>query len=308
MKPHVIISGGSGLIGLHLTQMLQTMEYPVTLLTRQYRSLTGIDIIRWDPEKNWCEDFNIKGDIAFINLAGENLSAKNWTPEQKEKILNSRTSSLKLLKTIVESKKDQVVRFVSTSAIGYYGTYTSENIFTEESEPGDDFLAKVCVEWEKAIIEIAQTGVSTAWLRTGVVLSDKGGALKAIIDSMRTGLSVPLGSGKQWVPWIHIRDLIRIFEFLLSKPEIQGVYNAVSPSYATNRDLTKAISKVKNKRFLPIGVPALFLKLILGEMASISLYGSRVSAQRIQDKGFKFNFPELEEAIRSFEHQSRVKK
>jgi len=305
MKPHVLISGGTGLIGSHLSQLLIHRGYSVTFLTRQCRSLTGISVIRWDPEKQWIDDFEIEGPLAIINLSGENLAAKIWTIDQKEKILNSRVDSLKLIKSLVEQRKMQVVRVISTSAIGYYGTFTSEQIFAEDSQPGTDFLAETCVEWEKAIKKVADLGVSTAWVRTGVVLSDKGGALKAIQDSMRTGLAIPLGNGNQWVPWIHIRDLVRIFEFLLEESDLQGVFNGTAPAEDTNRTFTKAISKVSKKIYVPFGLPAFILKMILGEMAGISLFGSRISPDKIQKAGFHFQHNDLESAIMSFRQQRR---
>lgn len=303
MKPHILISGGTGLIGSHLAQLLAYQGYKISFLSRQYRSMTGIDVIRWDPEKQWIDNLEIDGPIAIINLAGENLSSKSWTKEQKKIISSSRIDSLKLIKSLIESRKDQVTRFISTSAIGYYGTYTSKQIFTEEDDPGTDFLAKTCTEWEQSIQDIADIGISTSWFRTGVVLSNKGGALKAIQDSMRIGLAIPLGSGNQWVPWIHIRDLIRIFEFMLVNDHLEGVYNVVSPSQDTNRDLTKAIAQIKSKKFISIGLPGFILKMVLGEMASISLYGSRVSPEKIQKAGYHFQFSNLEIALKSFEQE-----
>ncbi len=301
MKPHILISGGTGLVGSHLAQMLIHHGYQISFLSRQYRSLTGIETIRWNPEEQWIAEFDMKDPLVIINLAGENLSAGAWTPEQKKKILNSRVDSVNLIKKLVEQKKDQITRVISTSAIGYYGTYTSNEVFEEENPSGSDFLADTCMKWEKAIQTIADTGVSTACIRTGVVLSNMGGALKAMQESMRLGLALPLGSGAQWVPWIHVRDLIRIFEFLIDKPQIQGVYNAVSPAEDTNRSLTKAIAKVRKKVFVPIGVPAFILKMILGEMAVISLHGSRVSSEKIQKTGFRFQHTEIESALRSFQ-------
>lgn len=305
MKPHILISGGTGLIGSHLAQLLIYRGYSVSFLTRQYRSLTGIDVIRWDPEKQWIDNINIKDPIAIINLSGENLTAKAWTAEQKEIIINSRVNSLRLIKSLVEKRTNQVVRIISTSAIGYYGTYTSGEIISEESQSGTDFLAKTCVEWERSIKEIAELGVPTAWVRTGVVLSDKGGAMKAIKDSMRAGLAIPLGSGNQWVSWIHIRDLVRLFEFLLEESDLSGVFNGVAPASDTNKSLTRALAKVYKKTFIPIGLPAFILKMILGEMASISLYGSRVSADKITNAGFRFQYNNLESAIMSFRQQKR---
>lgn len=301
MKPHVLISGGTGLIGSHLSQLLISKGYQVTLLSRQLRSLTGLTVIRWDPEKKSVADFQLNGPIAIINLAGENLSAKPWTDKQKRLIVKSRTDSLDLIQQIVRDKKDQIVQVISTSAIGYYGTYTSSAIFEEHHSPGEDFLAKTCVKWEESIHEIARLDVPASWVRTGVVLSNMGGALKAIMGSMRTGFALPLGSGKQWVPWIHIRDIIGIYAFLLEHPEMTGGYNGVAPAFHSNKDLTRTIARVKKKIFLPLGVPGFLLHLILGEMASISLHGSRVSAKKIQNAGYQFQYTDLEEAIRSFE-------
>lgn len=299
MKPHVLISGGTGLIGSHLTQLLLHKGYQVSFLSRQYRSLSGIEIIRWDPDNNWIEDINIKGPLAIVNLAGENLSTKLWSDEQKKVILNSRVNSLKMIQKIVKEKKDQVVRVVSASAIGYYGTFNSEEIFSEEAEPGTDFLANVCINWEDAVKQIELEGVSTARVRVGVVLSDQGGAFKAIRDSMRTGFALPLGSGKQWIPWVHIKDITQIFEFLLEHTDLTGAFNGVAPAENNNLDLTRAIARARKKILFPIGIPAFLLKMVLGEMAVISLYGSRVSSDKIQSAGYNFQYTELQEAVNS---------
>lgn len=307
-KPHILIAGGTGLIGSHLSRLLLHHGYQVTLLSRQLRSLTGLDVIRWNPDNLTVDPIPIEGELAIVNLAGENLSSARWDESRKKQIIESRTNSLKLIKQIVRDRGNQVTRVVSASAIGYYGTFNSEQVLDEASQPGSDFLAQTCLEWENAILDIMQTGVPTAWIRTGVVLSREGGALQAILGSTRTGFAIPLGSGNQWIPWIHVDDIIRMFQFLLENPELKGAYNGVAPVESRNRDLMKAIARVHKKIYLPVGIPAFLIRWILGEMAVISLYGSRISPQKILDAGFSFQHIFLEDAVRSFTYTKRAGK
>jgi len=271
----IVVTGGSGLVGQALIPVLKAAGYDAVAVPRPYSrdSLTGA--------------------TAIINLAGENLSAGRWTPERKQRITDSRVNTLNTLREILLNDPLTVKTLISASAAGYYGTNTSGHIYTEEDLPGDDFLAGVCREWESAADSFQPLGIRVAKVRIGVVLSEKGGALPKLMMPLKFGLSVPLGSGNQWIPWIHIDDLVRVFLHLLQHPGLSGPFNAVAPNPVTNRQLMKQLAIVKHRLFIPVGVPAFLLTAMLGELAVITLEGSRISAEKLIDSGFEFRIPKL---------------
>jgi hypothetical protein len=193
---------------------------------------------------------------------------------------------------------NQVKTLISASASGYYGTVTTDRTFTEDDPPGSDFLATVCREWEEAALAFGATGTRVALVRIGVVLTDRGGALPKMALPLKFGLSAPLGNGVQWVPWIRLEDLCRIFIHLLDRPNLSGPFNAVAPEPATNRGLMQALARRYRKLFIPIGVPPLLLRLLLGEMSVITLRGTRLSSARIRETGFRFDYPDLSEGLK----------
>ncbi len=271
----IAIAGGSGLIGQALIPVLQAAGYDAFTLRRPYSadSLSGV--------------------ASIINLAGENLSAGRWTAERKKKIIDSRVNSLTALRELVNHKSSTVKTLISASAVGYYGSVTNNHIYTETDPAGIDFLADVCREWESAADSFEPMGIRVVKIRIGVVLSEKGGALPKMMMPLKFGVSVPLGSGKQWLPWIQIEDLVRVFLYLLQHSELSGPFNAVAPNPLTNREFMKLLAVQKHRLFIPIGVPAFLLKALLGEMAIVTLEGSRVSADKLIKSGFKFQVPEL---------------
>jgi len=189
--------------------------------------------------------------------------------------------------------------FVSASAIGYYGFGNDSTVFTEESAPGTDFLAQVVQEWEAEVDKISRPGLRIVKLRTGVVLSEKGGALKSITRPVKLGVGAALGTGQQYVSWIHIEDLCAIFSKAVEDETLIGVYNAVSNAPATNLEMTQTIAKVLRRPLWLPSIPGFVLKILIGEMASMVLEGSKVSAVRIMNTGFQFQFPTLEGALRN---------
>ncbi len=271
----IAIAGGSGLIGQALIPVLQSAGFDAFALRRPYTpdSLSGVTTI--------------------INLAGENLSAGRWTEERKKKIIESRVNSLASLRELVSHKSSTIKTLISASAIGYYGSTTSDRIYSETDPAGNDFLAEVCHEWESAADSFEPLGIRVVKIRIGVVLSEKGGALPKMMMPLKFGVSVPLGSGKQWLPWIHIDDLVRIFLHLLQHRELSGPFNAVAPNPLTNSEFMKLLAVQKHRLFFPIGVPAFLLKALLGEMAVVTLEGTRVSAEKLIKSGFKFEVSSL---------------
>jgi len=295
MNKRVLISGGSGLVGSRLSELLQTKGYEVAHLSRS-ASNGKIKTIHWDIKNRKLNASEIEAYDSIIHLAGAGIVDEPWTDKRKKIIQESRTKTAELLKQAIEqnTKKPKVI--VSASAVGYYGFVTSEHIFTEEDEPGNDFLADTCVQWEKSVDTIAKLGIPTAKIRIGIVLSKNGGALKEMANPVKYLVGAPLGSGKQYMPWIHIDDLCAIFIHALEN-KLEGAFNAGAPNQVNNRNFTSTLAKVLNKPLWLPNVPAFVMKLILGKRALLVLEGSRVSCEKIQGSGFSFKFKTLKNAL-----------
>ena len=289
---NILITGGSGLVGKQLTSLLESKGYTVAWLSRKPQQQT---YFLWDVEKKELDPQALEWADAVVHLAGEGVAEKRWTADRKKRILESRTQSTQLLYTAIQQAEKKPNTFISASAVGYYGFNTGTNLMEETSPSGDDFLAEVVLAWEKEVKKIEQLLVRCILLRVGIVLDANGGALG---EMLKPPVAAPLGSGDQWMSWIHIEDLARMFVFALEKTTLQGIYNAVGPHPATNQKLTKEAAAAKGKPYIGLGVPGFALKLVLGEMAAMVLGGNRVSSQKIQKAGFEFEFPELKQALR----------
>ncbi len=289
---NILITGGSGLVGKEITKILEAKGYSVAWMSRSSQSQKSF---LWNVEKSQIEPEAIEWADAIIHLAGTGVAEKRWTAERKKDILESRTQSTRLLYQTIEKANSRPSAFISASAVGFYGFNTGTNLLDENTPAGLDFLAEVVVAWENEVKKMEALDLRTVILRTGIVLSDDGGALGEIL---KPPVAAPLGSGDQWMSWIHIEDLARMFVFSLEKTTLQGIFNAVAPNPATNQQLTQAAAKAKGKTYLGIGVPGFVLKLVLGEMAAMVLGGNRVSSQKIQKAGFEFEFPDLDPALK----------
>ena len=235
---------------------------------------------------------------AVIHLAGENISAGKWTKSQKKKIIDSRVNSSTLLYESIKRAKNKPNKFISASAVGYYGSVSKDQVYIESDPPGEDFLAETVIEWEKSVDPIEKLGLKLNKLRIGVVLSPEGGALQKMTGPVKMGAGAPLGNGKQWMPWISIDDLSHMFVHLLENDFPGDVFNAVSPQHINNKDFMKELAKALGKPFFLPNVPAFALRLALGEMATIVLEGSRISSKKILDSGFEFSDPDLATYLR----------
>ena len=287
----ILISGGTGLIGLKLTSYLEGRGYEVAWLSRRVQSRKSF---LWNVEKGQIDKQSVEWADAIIHLAGAGVADGRWTAERKRMILESRTKSTSLLYQAIAEAQKKPDTFVSASAIGFYGFNTGTNLLTEDFPQGTDFLADVVQRWENEVLKMNSLQLRTVLLRIGIVLDAAGGALPEIL---KAPIAAPLGSGDQWMSWIHVDDLVRMFVFALEKTTLQGIFNAVGPSPATNQALTKAAAKTIGKTYMGIGVPALVLKMLLGEMSEMVLGGNRVSSNKIQKAGFSFNFPKLSDAL-----------
>jgi uncharacterized protein (TIGR01777 family) len=289
---NVLITGGSGLIGQRITALLEAQGKSVAWLSRSKQSQKSF---LWDIEKESIEPEAMEWADAVIHLAGAGVADKRWTDERKKLILESRTKSTQMLYQAIEKADKKPDTFVSASAIGYYGFDTGTTLMEEASPAGRDFLAEVVIAWESEVKKIESLHLRTVLLRIGIVLDKEGGALG---EMLKPPVAAPLGKGDQWMSWIHIDDLAKMFVFALEKTTLQGIFNAVSPNPATNYRLTHEAARAKGKPFIGIGVPAFVLKLMLGEMADMVTGGNRVSSQKIQKAGFDFECPVLIPALK----------
>ena len=286
----ILITGGTGLVGKHLTELLTLKGYEVRILTRNPKKNNEY---KWDIINNFLDDKALEDIDYIIHLAGAGIADKRWSNERKKVIIDSRVESTNLLFRKVKELNIHLKGFISASATGYYGAITSEIIFTENDKPANDFVGKVCVAWENAAHQFEALKIPVTILRTGIVLSKKGGAL----EKMKTPIISPLGSGKQYIPWIHIDDLCNMYIIPIEN-EVVGIYNAVAPESHTSKSFSKILAKNYKRPFLPINVPSFLLKLFFGEMANILLKGSRISSKKIEKKGgYSFRFSILKKAL-----------
>lgn len=293
---NILITGGSGLIGRRLTELLQQKGYGVSHLGRTKKN-EGVKTFLWNIDRQTIDPDAFENIDTIIHLAGAGVSDKRWTRKRKEEILESRTKSTGLLKDRLEAGSHTVRRFISASGISYYGFGGNEKEFLESDKPAEDFLAKVAVAWEDGADEIARLGLRVVKIRIGFVLSGRGGALKKMARPVKLFAGAPLGSGNQYISWIHLDDLCNLFIKAIEDASMLGAYNGVGPYAVTNRSLTKAIAKTLHRPLLLPNIPGFVLKIILGGMAEIVLNGSKVSSRKIQDAGFCFQYNILEEAL-----------
>ena len=293
MQETVLITGGGGLVGEQLTKKLVAKGYAVRLISRKCNENKNAPCFTWDLDNLEYETEAIKGVDYIIHLAGANVGEKRWTTERKRQILESRVKGSQLVCKMVEDSQGKIKGLVSASAVGYYGAKKGIELIDELSSAGDDFLSNVCKQWEK---EITACKANVAILRTGVVLSDRGGAIPKMLTPIKWGLGSPLGSGSQLMPWIHIDDLCSMYVFAIEN-NLVGTFNAVAPNIVSNKELTHQLAKAVNRPvFLP-NVPSFVLKVMLGEMAGMLLTGVNASSSKIEKEGFNYKFATLEKSL-----------
>ena len=296
----VLITGGTGLIGRALAAELVRAGYEVIVLSRHPERATGlptgVQVERWDAVTAEGWGHLADGAHAIVNLAGENIAAGRWTEARKRRICESRLNAGRAVVQAVEAATHKPQVLIQASAVGYYGPHGDEEV-TEETPPGDDFLARLAVEWEASTAPVEPLGVRRAIIRTGIVLSTAGGALPRMALPFRLFVGGPVGSGRQWFPWIHIADEVAAICFLMEEESASGPFNLTAPNPVTNAQFSRALGRVlKRPAFMP--VPALALRLLFGEMASALLTGQRAVPRRLLALGFTFRFPEVLAALR----------
>jgi uncharacterized protein len=292
----ILITGASGLVGSRLTSLLLANGYQVAHLSRSKKG--SVPTYVWDVDKQTIDNNALNGVDTIIHLAGANVAEKRWTESRKKEIIDSRVKSTELLFNELKSGNHAVKNFISASAIGYYGFQDPDKVFTEENPAGEDFLAQVTKMWEEVVDKISALQVRVVKVRIGVVLAKEGGALQSMAKPIKFLAGAPLGSGDQYVSWIHIDDLCGMFMHAIETPGLSGAINAVAPKPVTNRELTRAIAKYLHKPLILPSVPAFALRLALGEMASIVTKGSKISNQKISASGYRYKFDNLNQALK----------
>lgn len=298
MAQNVLLTGGSGFIGKHLTDMLLEAGYSVSILSRSEReSSEAITYYKWDLNKNYIDENAVLNADYIIHLAGEGIVEKRWTAKRKKDILDSRIKPIDLIFSVLEKNNKKLNGFVSASAVGIYGAVTSHKICTENTQPANDFLGTTCQKWESAVDKIGSLGIRTVKIRTGIVLGKEEGFLKKMIPTFKSGFGAVLGSGKQYLPWIHIDDLCRIYLKSIEDEKLEGPYNACITDNTTNSRFSKTLANLFGYSIWLPKVPPFLLKLFLGEMSEAVLTGQRVSSEKIQQTGFEFRFTDLEKTL-----------
>jgi uncharacterized protein (TIGR01777 family) len=295
----IFITGGTGFVGTVLTKELTAGGHQVTLLTRAIKSRRalppGASFLEGNPKESGPWQKAVPDHEVFINLAGASIFSR-WTEASKKEMRDSRILTTRNLVSALADRKGQETTLLSTSAVGYYGSHDDEEI-TEETPPGSDFLAMMARDWEDEARKAESLGVRVIRCRFGIVFGEKGGALDQMIPLFSKGLGSPLGTGKQWFPWIHQQDLTRIFLFLLEHKEADGPINCTAPNPVRNKELTRILAEVLGKpAFLP-AVPGFMLKIIMGEFGDVLLKGQKVLPQKLINLGFRFEFSALIDAL-----------
>ena len=296
----VIIAGGTGLIGRALAADLAAGGREVIVLSRSPERATGLPAgvraERWDGRTAQGWGHLVNGAEAMVNLAGENLAAGRWTPERRRRIRDSRIHAGEAVVAAIGAADAKPRVLIQASAVGYYGPRGNEEL-TETAPPGNDFLARLCLAWEASTAAVESFGIRRASIRTGIVLSPRGGALPRLILPFRFFAGGPLGNGRQWYPWIHLADEVAAIRFLIETEAAAGPANLTAPHPVTNAALSTTIGRVLGRPAL-LPAPGFALRLALGDMATVVLDGQRAVPSRLLALGFRFRFPDVEEALR----------
>lgn len=302
----ILITGGTGLIGNALTTALLEAGNEVIILTRnpnRYKGSGMLSYAAWDPVAGKIDEAAIRKGNAILHLAGAGVADKRWSAKRKKEIIDSRVKGGELLCKALVTIPNEISVVVAASAIGWYGpdpVIPNPKPFIETNPAFDDFLGSTCKAWEESLAPITGMGKRLVILRTGIVLALEGGALAEFIKPLRFGFATILSTGKQIISWIHLQDLVRLYMQAMKVTDWQGVYNAVAPVPVNNKELVLTLAKlVRGSNFLPIHVPGIFLKMVLGEMSIEVLKSTTVSSSKISAAGFQFIFPSIEAGLRA---------
>lgn len=293
----ILIAGGTGLIGKHLSRKLRTKGYEVCHLSRNASDDAEFRTFKWNLAKGFIEPEALENVDYVINLAGAGVADKRWTDARKKLLINSRVNGAAAFARYIVEGELKPKAYLSASAIGFYGD-RGEELLTETSRRGEGFLADCTVAWENAIEKLGKTGVRTVGLRIGIVLSSKGGALEKMMIPFKMGMGNWFGKGEQIYSWVHMDDICNMFMHALEQEEMEGFYNAVAPNPVTNKEMIYTIAEAKDQSFLMMPVPSFMMRITMGEMADIVLNGSNVSSRKIEETGYDFEYRKLLPALK----------
>jgi hypothetical protein len=291
----ITISGASGFIGRRLLKLLGAESHTLQVLSRHagMNMPPNVKVFPWDPARGEAPADSLREVDAIVHLSGEPV-AQRWTEESKRRIYDSRVVGTRNLVQALSKLSQKPATLVCASAIGYYGSRGDE-MLPEEAAPGSDFLARLCVDWEKEAVAAEALGLRVVRVRIGVALDPRGGAMKRMLPPFKMGAGGKIGTGKQWMSWIHLDDLAGLFRFALEN-SISGALNGVAPYPVTNADFTRALAAAVHRPAM-FPVPPLALKLMFGEMADVLLASERVQPRRAEAAGYRFRYPQLEPAL-----------
>ena len=291
----IAVTGATGLIGAALCERLRQEGNDVLVITRRENSSSPFPVVHWNPERGELDTRSLEGVDAVVHLAGETI-AERWTPEKKERIRTSRVAGTRFLVDGLKRLSKRPSVLIGSSAVGFYGNRGDEEL-DEGSPPGTGFLPEICQAWEAEVARASELGMRAVRLRTGIVLSTKGGALAQMLLPFKLGLGGPVGSGRQWMSWIHIDDVVGGYHFALQHSDLSGAANLTAPQPVRNADFTRALGRALGRpAFLP--APGFALKLIFGEMAQdLLLDGQRVLPRRLESAGYQFQHTGVDDAL-----------
>lgn len=299
----VLVTGGTGLIGKAVTEILLKSGYDVMILSRKKamrKDETGVSYAWWNVEEGTIDGDAIRKADYIIHLAGANIAGGRWTAKRKQEIVESRRESGNLLVKAIKETDNKIKAVISASAIGWYGPdpqVPNPTPFREEDPPHTDFLGATCQQWEAAIEPVVYFKKRLVKFRIGIVLSNSGGAYPQFLKPLKAGLASVLGNGKQVISWVHIKDAARAFLHAIEREDLQGIYNLVAPEPVSNANLIKTMAKCKGGFSVQAHVPSFVLKALLGEMSIEVLKSTTVSNAKLANTGFRFLFPSIEGAV-----------
>lgn len=301
MAKNILIAGATGLVGEQLISKLLIDGYQVSILSRKPNK-EGVNpqvkVYLWDVYQQIIDYNALNGIDTIINLTGEGIADKPWTEERKQQIIDSRVKAAALIFSAIKETNANIESYISASAVGIYGDRGDE-ILEEDSLPGTGFMPQCCLEWEKAADQGIALGIRVVKIRIGIVLSKKGGALATMEKPVKYFAGTALGSGQQWMPWIHLDDLVNLFVKAVEDQNMFDAYNASAPSPVTNKTFTKKLGKILHRPTWPFNVPKFVLRALLGEMSILPLISTNTSAQKILNTGFQFRYLNLEDALKA---------
>lgn len=294
---NILITGGSGSIGRALIPKLLSNGHQVAVIGRSKHPELDVPSFVWNLDADTMDESALRDVTHIIHLAGAGIADKPWSPSRKREIIESRVKPLQLLAKTLVKRNQRIDTIISSSAVGFYGGITSDDIFDENANSATEFLGSTCKMWEDAVQLFKPLADREVRIRTSVVLMEDTGALPKLVTPTKYGVGAPVGSGKQWMPWIHIEDMARVYVKAVEDSKMNGAYNAAASEHANQKQMIKGIGKAINRPvFLP-PVPGFLVKAALGDMAAVVTEGSRVSNEKLLEAGFEFRFAELQPAL-----------